>query len=66
MIKTNDKKIKFQPARGHFQVWVKNAKVIGINLFLTVKNSFKTPCSLKSSKICNISDEIIVKINNEN
>ena len=41
---------------------VKNVQVISINMFVTVKNSLKIPRSVKSSKICNISDKIFVKL----
>ena len=44
---------------------VKNVQVTSINLFVTVKNGLKIPGSLKSSKICNMSDKIFVKINKE-
>ena len=37
MIKTNDK----NPSGGHFQVRVKNVKVISINMFVTSKIVFK-------------------------
>ena len=37
MLKTNNKNLQ------HFQVRVKNVKVIIINIFVTVKNSLKIP-----------------------
>ena len=63
MIETNDKKSRrFDLPEVIFQVRVKNVQVISINMFVIVKNSLKIPWSLKSSKICNISDKIYVKL----